>query len=492
MLRQALVQDERVLEALAEGIVLQDATGTILACNQSARRILKLDEENIVGKRSEDPQWHAIREDGTDFPGLEHPAMVTLRTGEPLRNIVMGLRAHDGKTTWLTINSQPLFESGSEKPTAVICSFSDITQFVESKREQQESEARWRAIFDNSMDGAMLTMPDGAIIEVNRAGCELLGRSRDEILQYGRALLVDTTDPRLRLALEQRARTGYFRSELTLIRADGSKFPAEVSSVVFDDGTGAKRTSLFFRDVSDRKEVERAKDEFVSTVSHELRTPLASLYGALRLLEGGVLGGLSEEAIEVIQIARANAERLKALINDLLDVECIDSGNLSLNLIDVPVKSAVQWAIDLTDSLARERGILVQATVLDSGTMWADIGRLGQVLVNLLSNAIKFSPEKAIVDVIADEGKEGRVRIRIIDRGPGIPPDFMGRIFGRFQQVDASASREKGGTGLGLAISKSIVKQHGGEIGVESELGRGSCFWLEIPRSGRRSAAEAS
>ena len=483
MLRAALTQDPDLLEALAEGLVLQDASGKILSCNLSARRILKLDDAHIVGKTSLDPQWRAVREDGTDFPGEEHPAMVTLRKGVPLRNVVMGLRSQDGTTNWLSINTQPLFDPGVELPTGVFCSFSDITKFVEAKRIQQESEARWRSIFENSMDGVLLADTSGSVIEVNRAACEMVGRSRDEIIQLGRGIIVDPTDPALVLALEKREKTGYFRCELTLLHANGSKFPAEVSSSIVRDGNGRQLASLVFRNISERKQVERAKDEFISTVSHELRTPLTSIHGALRLLEGGVLGELSPEIQEVVRIATTNTERLRALINDLLDIERIDSGNISLSLTQVSTRAAVQWAMDVTDALARERGVSVRTFFSDEGPMRADIGRITQVLVNLLSNAIKFSPWGATVDVVSEVGNSDRVKIRIVDQGPGIPPEFMGRIFGRFQQVDASDSRERGGTGLGLAISKAIVKQHNGDIGVESKFGFGSTFWIEMPRA---------
>jgi signal transduction histidine kinase len=226
------------------------------------------------------------------------------------------------------------------------------------------------------------------------------------------------------------------------------------------------------------KEVERVKDGFLSTVSHELRTPLTSIRGSLGLLASGAIGALSDEVVEVVAIAERNAVRLIALINDILDLERLQTGTIELQFAQVPVASVLRRAMESLPSLGQMQGITVEAPEVPS-MMWADADRIVQVLVNLLSNAVKFSRPGGVV-TIGVEVREGWVEFRVTDRGRGVPMAHRETIFERFRQVETSDAREKGGTGLGLAICKSIVEQHGGTIGVESEEGRGSTFWFRV------------
>jgi signal transduction histidine kinase len=229
------------------------------------------------------------------------------------------------------------------------------------------------------------------------------------------------------------------------------------------------------------KEVERLKNEFLSTVSHELRTPLTSIRGSLGLLASGVFGALSDEVLDLVAIAERNAVRLMALISDILDLERLETGTIELQFAHVPIASILRRAVESLPALGQQHGITVEAPEVSS-MIWADADRIVQVVVNLLSNAVKFSPSGGVV-TIGVELREGWVEFRITDRGRGVPVADRRAIFERFRQVETSDAREKGGTGLGLAICKSIVEQHGGTIGVESEEGAGSTFWFRIGRS---------
>ena len=229
------------------------------------------------------------------------------------------------------------------------------------------------------------------------------------------------------------------------------------------------------------KEVERLKDGFLSTASHELRTPLTSIRGSLGLLASGVVGALSDEAVEVVAIAERNAVRLMALINDILDLERLETGTIELRFAQVPVESILRRAMESLAAFGHQHGITVEAPEVSS-TIWADADRIVQVVVNLLSNAVKFSPPGGVV-TIGVALRDGWVEFRITDRGRGVPVADRRAIFERFRQVETSDAREKGGTGLGLAICKSIVEQHGGTIGVESEEGAGSTFWFRVGTS---------
>jgi len=231
------------------------------------------------------------------------------------------------------------------------------------------------------------------------------------------------------------------------------------------------------------KEVERLKDGFLSTASHELRTPLTSIRGSLGLLASGVVGSLSGEAAGIVAIAERNAIRLMALINDILDLERLETGKMELRFAEVSVASILGRAMESLPAFGHQHGITVEAPRVSS-MIWADADRIVQVVVNLLSNAVKFSPPGGVV-TIGVGPRDGWVEFRITDQGRGVPVTHHRAIFERFRQVDPSDSREKGGTGLGLAICKSIVEQHGGTIGVESEEGSGSTFWFRVGESPR-------
>jgi signal transduction histidine kinase len=226
------------------------------------------------------------------------------------------------------------------------------------------------------------------------------------------------------------------------------------------------------------KEVERLKNGFLSTVSHELRTPLTSIRGSLGLLASGAVGALSGEVLEIVAVAERNAVRLMALINDILDLERLDTGTIELQFAPVPVASILRRAMESLPASQQRHAFTVEAPAV-SPVMWADADRIVQVVVNLLSNAVKFSPPGGVVTIGVAQG-ESWVEFRVTDRGRGVPVAYHRAIFERFRQVETSDAREKGGTGLGLAICKSIIEQHGGTIGVESEEGRGSTFWFRV------------
>ncbi|MEM9511767.1 MAG: ATP-binding protein [Cyanobacteria bacterium P01_E01_bin.48] len=223
------------------------------------------------------------------------------------------------------------------------------------------------------------------------------------------------------------------------------------------------------------------KNEFVSVVSHELRTPLTSVHGSLKLLATGRLGDLNPQGQHLLDIAVSNTERLTRLIDDVLDLERIESGRMPTHMRSCDAADTIAQAADAIQAAARERDITLSLT-LNAACMYADPDQILQTLTNLIGNAIKFSPRGSTVWVDASK-REDDILFRVRDRGRGIPADKLESIFGRFQQVDASDSRAKGGTGLGLAICRQIVERHRGRIWVESELGRGSTFSFTIPQS---------
>lgn len=236
-----------------------------------------------------------------------------------------------------------------------------------------------------------------------------------------------------------------------------------------------------YQDISRAKQVEQLKTEFVSTVSHELRTPLTSIHGSLRLLGSGLIENIPAQASELLQIAERNCIRLLALVNDLLDIEKLESGKLMLSLERLNLQQLLRDAIQDNQSYATQYGIHFELQPVGENVyINADRHRFMQVMSNLLSNAAKFSHAGDTVEV-STEVLPSKVKILVVDHGSGISDVFRERIFQKFSQADSSATRKAGGTGLGLSISKALVEKMGGTIGFTSKKNQGSTFYFELP-----------
>ena len=239
-----------------------------------------------------------------------------------------------------------------------------------------------------------------------------------------------------------------------------------------------------------RSDLDTVKDEFISTVSHELRTPLTSIRGALGLLSAGLLGNVDPKAQNLLRIASSNTERLIRLINDILDLERMESGRAALKLRRCSMYDLAHEAVDTMTTMADGAGIHLELTSYaprDAIYFDADSDRILQVLTNLLSNAIKFSPPGSTIGVQIDSNPNSLL-LRVVDQGRGIPVDKLETVFDRFQQIESGDSSKKGGTGLGLAICRSIIQQHGGAIWAQpNKTGLGTTLWVQLSRSARAS-----
>ncbi len=236
----------------------------------------------------------------------------------------------------------------------------------------------------------------------------------------------------------------------------------------------------FITDITQRKHLEQMKNEFVSTVSHELRTPLTSIAGSLGLINGEALGPVPNAMREMLSIAQSNSQRLRQLIDDLLDMDKLLAGKMNFIPQQLDIDSFLAECVTSHQGFARQHDVQLTYTGGPVAQITADPMRLQQVLSNLLSNALKFSPAGSQVLLSAQE-LGGQIRILVVDQGPGVPAEFVDRLFEKFSQADASDRRQKGGTGLGLAISKELMERMGGCIGFYPRPGGGSVFWVELP-----------
>ncbi len=359
-----------------------------------------------------------------------------------------------------------------------------LAQFLEraaADRSRRAADERARAVVDSMLEGLLVSDVAGRIEEVNPAaerifGCgswELLGQPVSTLFAHDLA-----GDPARFVREAWLPSLGSVREWLAHGKG-GAAFPVGVALVEFHTADGRRLLAAHVRDLREERQAERIKKEFVATVSHELRTPLTSIRGALALLASGALGELPDEANDVVRIAERNTLRLATLINDILDLERLEAGQMELSVEPVPVRHSVERAVESVATLASAAGVAIEAEP-SACCVLADPDRLVQVLVNLLGNAIKFSPPGAAVRVSCRPAGH-QAEVHVIDRGRGIPAEALPRLFERFWQVEACDAREKGGSGLGLAVCRAIVARHGGEIGVESAVGAGSDFWFRLP-----------
>lgn len=504
-----------ILEATSDFIGSGNLDGSLNYLNSAARKIFGLakDEDfaNFTIPKTH-PNWayEIVRDQGIpaairDGVWVGETAFLSHQGQEiPVSQLIIAHKSADGRVKMLSTVAR------------------DITQQKQIEATLREAERRWRSLLENVRLVVVGLDKNGIIEYVNPFFLELVGYTKEEVLS---AEWFETFLPSHQKQREQSNFLELLKAEFhkynqnTILTKSGEERVIVWNNTLLRNLQGeAIGTLSIGEDITERQVIERMKGEFISVVSHELRTPLTSIHGALNLLSSGLVDTQSDKGRRIIDIAAESAERLVRLVNDILDLERLESGKISLLKQDCNTDDLIVKAIDMMQVMANRAGITL-ATSTQAIPLNVDPDRIIQVLTNLVGNAIKFSPKGSTILLnvelqeaayqeryeTQDMGRtfssdspyplcpnhqsatltppppQPTLLLTVKDQGCGIPPDKIETIFERFHQVDASASRKKGGTGLGLAICRSIVQQHGGRIWVESTLGEGSSFYFTLP-----------
>jgi PAS domain S-box-containing protein len=491
-----------ILETMAEGVVVHAPDGRVRFANDAALSILGLTLDELIGATSMDPRWQSLREDGTPYPGEEHPAMVVLRTGKTVENATMQVARPDGTNKWIKINARPMANPSLPDQAEVVVTFSDIS-------DERNVQTRLLA----KKQRLELALSVGAIGVVER------NLNTGEIAKFGSSeahtafgpldnvgpgtflsMVKPEYKPQVLKAWEEHLNGGPgVRIEAPLITADGAErwalFGAEKLLDAQNNHCGAL---VAFKDIHERKLSEfalidalkkleaaaHAKDDFLANVSHEIRTPLNGVVGMAAALAAT---SLTSEQRQMASLLVSSGEVLSRLMNDLLDMAKLDAGKMTLQCEPFDLCEAVVEATQLYEIRADEKAIGFQIEIAPEarGEWSSDRVRIKQIVSNLVSNAIKFTDKGRVRVRLSATGSPGSsdaewVTVEVEDDGPGVSPDLEAKIFERFEQ-GARAKNGVAGTGLGLSICKSLIELMGGEILLTSQEGVGSTFTVRLP-----------
>ena len=386
-------------------------------------------------------------------------------------------------------------------PSTMTGTIMDISYRKNIELAIQESEEKYRAFFNNSLDAAFLTSPDGKILSANPAAGDMFGYSEDEFCKLVSEVIVDKTDPHFQKLIDERERTGKAIGQLTCIRKNGEHFPAEVSSTIFVDANYQKKTSIILRDITQRKkaedeinklneelerkvaertkELEAANKEmeaFSYSVSHDLRSPLRAMDGYSTILMEDYSSLLDTEGNRLLHAITSNATRMGNLIDDLLAFSRVSRQELRFVKIDMHALANTVYQEIATESDKKKTEFLLH-NIHDS---YGDPSMLRQVWVNLLGNALKFSSKKSKCFIETGNKIEGEECIYFVkDNGAGFNMEYADKLYGVFKRLHTSKDFE--GTGIGLSIVQRIIHRHGGRVWAEGKVNEGATFYFALP-----------
>ncbi|NTU78102.1 MAG: PAS domain S-box protein [Chloroflexales bacterium] len=518
-----------LFETMAQGVVYHDSDGQIIAANPAAEHILGLTLSQMQGRTSLDPRWRAIHEDGTPFPGEAHPAMVALRTGQEVRDVVMGIY-HPGLDVyrWISIQAVPHVRLGAAGSTQVYALFDDITARRQAEQARDAVHHQLDAIVEALDEGVIALRHDGSVALINQSARELMltdptarPRTVRELSAMNRMTLYDTTGqplaaddlPFLRVLRGER-----FKSWELKLRPAGSDEERWVliSGMTVAGAEGEHALGIVTRsDITEHKRAELAlaahaealsktnaaltraltlKDEFLAMMSHELRTPLNTVLGVTEALEEELYGPIVDRQRQALGRVTQSARHLLTILSDILDLTHIEAGKAVLDVRAVDVDILCRTALQFVQAPAQTKGIQLFRTVAgEVEGLRGDERRLTQILTNLLENAVKFTPAGGRVGLeVSGDASEEHIAFTVWDTGIGIAPEDMGRLFQPFTQIDGRLSRAYEGIGLGLTLVRRLAEMHGGSVSLESTVGQGSRFTVRLPWSPGENIAPAT
>ena len=469
---------DQMFELSQELIITADREGRFVFVSGAARRILGRDPSEMMGKQYLD----FVHPD--DRERVREVSARIFQGGELTSFETRFLKA-DGGVAWIDWNAQQLPE-----PYGLILAVGrDVTDDRQSRQALEELRRRNELILDSAAEGIYGLNLQGNTTFVNPAAAEMIGWNAEEIIGKSQHAILHHSKPDgSPYPREQCPIYATFKDGLThrvdgevFWRRDGTSFPVHYTSApIRDDQGNLAGAVVMFRDVTEELAVEQAKSDFVSMVSHELRSPLTSIRGRLDLLRDGAAGELTKEQKPMIEAAATSSLRLQSLIDDLLDLARIEAGTFQVTLQATDLAEVTRRAADSVSSEFRDKRIdLALELAGDLPPVSADPDRLTQVVTNVVSNAYRYTPDGGRVS-ISTGMDEGRVLLVVTDKGIGIDPDDLPRVFERFFQGSERVRRPPGSTGLGLAISKSLMELQGGEIRLESMVGEGTTITLVL------------
>lgn len=483
---------QAVIDASTEvAIIATDRAGLISLFNPGAERLLGYPASEVVGRFT--PLKFHLREE------IErHAAELSRLYGEPIRDFealtARPRRGDNESGDWTFVER----DGGHRQVRLVVSAIRDYAGLIDgflgvaidrSQLQAMEqalrmSEAQFRIAFDTAPQGMALVSLEGRFIEVNRTLCTMLKYERETLLASDFQTLTHPDDLALDLDLiGQLIRDEIPQYQLTkryFTRDDKMLWGLLSVSLVRDTRQRPQYFVAQIQDITEQRQLDRLKSEFVAVVSHELRTPLTSIKGALGLINGGVLGTVPDSMNEMLGLAQRNTERLGQLVDDLLDWEKLAADRLVFDFQVLDLRALLEDALATNQGYADSYGVRLVLGGDARVSVEVDSLRFGQVMANLLSNAIKFSPPGETVTV-GYHVEDDSARIEVVDRGPGVPEAFHRRLFQHFAQAESGNTRRQGGTGLGLAISKQLVEHMRGDIGFDSVTGQGARFWFSLP-----------